>query len=81
MTRVLDVLVLSVSIVLGVYVLAFAFTGACLVGSVQPVSECRDNLAGELVYETVAPIVRIERTGAFYRQQRDTVLSEEGQQI
>ena len=57
MQKIADVLVLSVFVVFALYLLAFAFVGACLVGSSQPVFQCRDNLAGEIVYKTVSLVL------------------------
>lgn len=54
MIKTLDVLSFVVCGAAILYMLAFAFVGACLVGSSQPVSTCRDNAAGQLVYRTVS---------------------------
>lgn len=54
MTKTLDVLMSAVLAVFVLYLFSFAFVGACLVGTAQPVSECRDNIAGRIVYQTVS---------------------------
>lgn len=54
--------------VAGLYIIAFAFVGACLVGSSQPVSSCRDNMAGEIVYNTVSAFVQSDRTETYYQR-------------
>ncbi len=52
--RTLDALVFVVLAVMFFYISAFAFVGACLVASTQEVSQCRNNVAGEIVYRSVS---------------------------
>ena len=58
MQNVIDGLMFAVCAFLVLYVFAFAITGACLVGSSQPVFSCRDNLAGAVVYQSVSLILQ-----------------------
>lgn len=57
MQKTLDVLMVVALFIIAVIVLAFAFTGACLVGSSQPVYQCRENVAGQIVYKTVSLVI------------------------
>ena len=77
MQKTADVLVLSVLVVMLVIGSCFAVTGACLVATDQ---NCRDNVAGKLVYKLARPFVSV-RPEPFYLQSADTVLSAEAQQI
>ncbi len=57
MQTIADILVVSVLTVFLVVVFCFAVTGACLVGSSQPVFLCRDNVAGQVTYEVVSLVI------------------------
>ena len=57
MRKILDILAFAVLFTVFVYVVAFATVGACIVSDTRTVAECRNNVAGELVYQTVNVLI------------------------
>ncbi len=57
MQKIADAVMVSVLVMFLVIAFCFAVTGACLVGSSQPVSSCRDNVVGQVTYELVSLVI------------------------
>jgi len=53
----MDVLAFAILFVVFVYVVAFATVGACIMSDTQTVENCRHNMAGELVYQTINVLI------------------------